>query len=151
MKRSFVFERTETKQNVLDGGWGVRFEIEALDLISSRLCSYCVVFYYFGCLAPPNNKALNLQQHLCQGPRKNTPGPRTKNFDGPQAHQNFWARPRGVFARGALAKMLLQLERVVVGWSQAAKVIKNTPKYYVFERFLVPSGFGPARSGGRYF
>ena len=46
---------------------------------------------------------------------------------------------------------MLQLERVVVGWSQAAKVIKNTQNYYVFEGFWVPSGFGPARSGARDF
>ena len=71
--------------------------------IHSNLC----VFYYLGCLAPPNNNPLKLQQHLCQGPpSKNTPGPGPKILMGLRPIKIFGPRPRGVFG-GALAKMLL--------------------------------------------
>ena len=85
--------------------------------------------------------------HLCQGPPKNTPGPRTKNLMGRRPIK-FLGQAQGCFWKGGPGKDVLQLGRVVVGWSQTAKIVENHTKHYVFEGFLVPSGFDAAGPGG---
>ena len=104
------------------------------------------VLYYLGCLAPPSNKALNLQHIFARAPREKSPlAPPISWAEGPAGGA------RGDFSRGALAKMCCSLRGLLLGGARQPRWQKALIYTTYLFGFWMPCGLGWAGSGAECF